>query len=181
MIRSTVSIFKCTSSGSSDVSPCATVLSVHRILFISSDGMYLLLYYPFPPPSPGGHRPAVSLILILLDMAYKLNHTVFSVWWLISLSIISSSFICVVTCVRISFFQGLEIFQCGLPWWLSGKESTDLGSIPGSERSPGEGNGNPLQYSCMGNPMDRGAWQAAVQEVAKESDTTWLLNNKTVL
>ena len=52
----------------------------------------------------------------------------------------------------------------GLPRWLSGKESAcqagDTGSIPGSERSPGQGNGNPLQYSCLGNPMDRGAWQA---------------------
>ena len=38
----------------------------------------------------------------------------------------------------------------------------DLGSIPGSGRSPGEGNGNPLQYSCLENPMDRGAWQATV-------------------
>ena len=43
----------------------------------------------------------------------------------------------------------------------------DLGSIPGSGRSPGEGNGNPLQYSCLENPMDRGAWQAAVHGVAK--------------
>ena len=43
----------------------------------------------------------------------------------------------------------------------------DVGSIPGSERRPGEGNGNPLQYSCLENPMDRGAWQATVHEVAK--------------
>ena len=48
----------------------------------------------------------------------------------------------------------------------------DLGSIPGSGRSPGEGNGNPLQYSCLGNPMDRGAWRTSVHEVEKESDTT---------
>ena len=41
----------------------------------------------------------------------------------------------------------------------------DAGSIPGSGRSPGEGNGNSLQYSCLGNPMDRGAWWAAVHEV----------------
>ena len=39
--------------------------------------------------------------------------------------------------------------------------------IPGSGRSSGEGSGNPFQYSCLGNPMDRGAWQAAVREVAK--------------
>ena len=43
----------------------------------------------------------------------------------------------------------------------------DLGSIPGSGRSPGEGNGNPLQYSCLENPMDRGAWAAIVQKAAK--------------
>ena len=43
----------------------------------------------------------------------------------------------------------------------------DLGLIPGSGRSPGEGNGNPLQYSCLENPMDRGAWQATVHGVAK--------------
>ena len=48
----------------------------------------------------------------------------------------------------------------------------DAGSIPGLGRSPGEGNGNPLQYSCLENPMDRGAWQAAVHGVAKELDTT---------
>ena len=43
----------------------------------------------------------------------------------------------------------------------------DLGSIPGSGRFPGEGNGNPLQYSCLENPMDRGAWQATVHRVPK--------------
>ena len=46
------------------------------------------------------------------------------------------------------------------------------GSIPRVERSPGEGNGNPLQYFYLENPMDRGAWQATVLEVKKESDTT---------
>ena len=48
----------------------------------------------------------------------------------------------------------------------------DLGSTPGLGRSPAEGNGNPLQYSCPGNPMDRGAWQAAVHGVTKKSDMT---------
>ena len=47
----------------------------------------------------------------------------------------------------------------------------DLGSIPALGRFLGEGNGNPLQYSCMGNPMDRGAWQTTVHGIA-ESDTT---------
>ena len=44
------------------------------------------------------------------------------------------------------------------------------GSIPGSGRSPGEGNGNPLQYSHLGNPMDRGTWQAIVQGVSRVRD-----------
>ena len=48
----------------------------------------------------------------------------------------------------------------------------DMGLIPESGRSPGEGNDNPLQYSCLGNPMDRGAWWATVHGVTKESDTT---------
>ena len=59
-----------------------------------------------------------------------------------------------------------SIRNIGLPQWLSGKESTcnvaDMGSIPGSGRYPEEGHGNPLQYSCLENPMDRGAWRAAV-------------------
>ena len=69
----------------------------------------------------------------------------------------------------------------GLPWWFSGKESAcnagDTDLIPGLGRSPGEGNGNPLQYSCLGNTMSRRAWGATVYGVAKESDTTERLNN----
>ena len=53
----------------------------------------------------------------------------------------------------------------------------DAGLIPLSERSPREGNGNPLQYSCPGNPMDRRAWQATVHGAAKELHTTLRLNN----
>ena len=48
----------------------------------------------------------------------------------------------------------------------------DVGSVPGLGRSPGEGNGKPLQYSCLEKPMDREAWRATVQGVTKESDRT---------
>ena len=51
-------------------------------------------------------------------------------------------------------------------------DTGDTGLIPRSGRSPGGGNGNPLQCSCLGNSMDRGAWQATVHRVAKESDMT---------
>ena len=62
------------------------------------------------------------------------------------------------------------------PGGSDGKESAcntrDPGLIPVSGRSPGEGHGNPLQYSFLGNPMDRGAWWASVHGVPEESDTT---------
>ena len=58
-----------------------------------------------------------------------------------------------------------------LPWWLSGNESAcnagDSGLIPGLGGSPGEGNGNPVWYSCLENPMDRRTWQGVVHGVAK--------------
>jgi len=53
----------------------------------------------------------------------------------------------------------------------------DSGLIPGLGRSPGEGNGKQLQYSYLENPLDRGAWRAAVHGVTKESDMTEQLNN----
>ena len=49
----------------------------------------------------------------------------------------------------------------------SAGDARETSSIPGSGRSPGEGNGNPLQYSCLKNPMDRGAWQATVHGITK--------------
>ena len=56
---------------------------------------------------------------------------------------------------------------CFVHFVSSAWNAGDPGLIPGSGRSPGEGNGNPLQYSCLENPLDRGAWQATVHGVAK--------------
>ena len=65
-----------------------------------------------------------------------------------------------------------------LPWWLIRQriclQCRDPGSIPGSERCPGEGNGYSLQYSCLENSMDRGAWRAVVHGVTRSQ--TWLHN-----
>ena len=74
--------------------------------------------------------------------------------------------------------QELQVLDLVAPWYVGSwaslvaqKASTcdvgDLVSVPGSGRSPGEGNGNSLQYSCLGNPMDGGAWWATVHGVAK--------------
>ena len=69
----------------------------------------------------------------------------------------------------------LLLLTSGLPRWLSGKEFACQGRThkfdPWVEKIPWTRNGNPLQYACRGNPMDRGAWQAIVHWVA-ESDTT---------
>ena len=68
----------------------------------------------------------------------------------------------------------MHVCGCGFPRGSAGTESAciagdtgDTGSIPGLGRSPGEGNGNPLQYSCLESPMDRGAWRSKVHGVAK--------------
>ena len=66
-----------------------------------------------------------------------------------------------------------------LPWWLSGKEYTcqcrEPGFNPWLGRSPGEGNGEPLHYSCLGNPTDRRSLEGCFHGVTKESDMTWWL------
>ena len=70
-----------------------------------------------------------------------------------------------------NLFKDHTLYHAVFPHSSVGKESAcisrDLGSIPGLGRSPGEGNGNPLQYSCLENSMDRGAWQAIVHGVAR--------------
>ena len=72
-------------------------------------------------------------------------------------------------------YHNLLGFPGGSEVKVSASNAGDPGSIPGSGRSPGEGNGNPLQYSCLENPMDGGAWYATVQWGRKESDTIeWL-------
>ena len=66
--------------------------------------------------------------------------------------------------IYIYIYTHTHIFPGGFPDGSDGKESAynvgDLGLIPGAGRSPGEGHGNPLQYSCLENPIDRGAWQS---------------------
>ena len=83
------------------------------------------------------------------------------------------------TIVLLSVFMNL-----GFPGGLAVKnqptnagDTGDTGLIPGSGRSPGEGSDNPLQYSCLGNPMNRGAWPATVHRITKQWDRTKQPNN----
>ena len=78
--------------------------------------------------------------------------------------------------LNVSHRVGTQCFLGGFPGGSVVKtlpaNAGDVGLIPGSRKSPGEENGNPLQYSCLGNPMDRGAWQATIHGVTKELDMT---------
>ena len=73
-----------------------------------------------------------------------------------------------------TLFRGSD-FPCGSDGKVSAYNAGDLGSIPGSGRSPGEGNGNPLQYSCLENPMDRGDWWV-IKSRTRLSDFTFTLH-----
>ena len=73
--------------------------------------------------------------------------------------------VCVYVCVHTHWAsQGELVVKNPL---ANAGDPRDTGSIPGSGRSPGGGHGNPLEYSCLDNPMDRGAWQATVHGVTK--------------
>ena len=82
------------------------------------------------------------------------------------------------------FFLALTISQDSFLGGSAVKKSTcnagDAGSIPGLRRCPGGGNGNPLQYSCLENSMDRGAWWNTVHGAVKESDTTEKINRTSI-
>ena len=74
-----------------------------------------------------------------------------------------------------SGLQSVHAVAKNLP--ANARDAGDTGSISGSGRCPGEGNGNPFQYPCLGNPMDTGAWWATVHGVTKASPMTEQLNN----
>ena len=124
---------------------------------------YLISLLPFLPPNsffrqqsewPFKHaRPSFPCLKLLNDLPSHFQPSPNLLLWLWVLADLVSGLL------------------CGLPCSSVGKESAcnagDLGSIPRSGRCPGEGNGNPLQCSCQGNPMGRGAWRAAVHGVAR--------------
>ena len=116
-------------------------------------------------------EPTENIILL------KLNHYCKFFFLLLHFSVLTQQllssdyifFLSIVFCIL-----SLGIWHQGLPWWLSSNDlpanAGDACLISGSGMSPGGGNDNPLQYSCLENPTDRGAWWATVHGVAKESD-----------
>ena len=115
----------------------------------------------------------MQILTILITLIYE--HRIFYLFMSSSVSFIKDmwfsiyrSFISLIKCIYWDFPGGISgkelAFQC--------RKLRDPGSIPGSGRSPGEGHGNPLQYSCLEKPMDRGALQAMVCRVTK--GWTWL-------
>ena len=74
---------------------------------------------------------------------------------------------CVSRCTFLHIVYSLMGFPGGSDGKVSARNAGDPGSIPGPGKPPREGNGNPLQYSCLGNPMDRGTWWVTVHGVAK--------------
>ena len=125
----------------------------YKYTYISS----LLTLAPIPPqqPSPLGHHRAPNWVPCTKQLLPA--SCLFYTQWYIHVN------------TTFSFVPPSPSLR--LLWGLNGKESTcnagDAGSIPRSEGSPGGGHSNPLQYSCLKDPMDRGVWWAAVHGVAK--------------
>ena len=101
--------------------------------------------------------------------------------WILFLSVLQNHSMLNVMMYHNLYWAKLNL---GLLWWLSGKESAcsvgDPGSIPGLRISPGGGHGNSLQYSCLENSMDRGAWRVTVHRVGTELDMTEVTKQKQI-
>ena len=124
--------------------------------------------------------PPLALFLVMLPKAQLTSHCRMSgSRWVITPSWLSRSLKSVLFfCVFSSSVYSCYLFLiCDFASGSDSKESAynveDLGLIPGLGRSPGGGNGNPFQYSCLENPMDRGTWQAAVHGIAKSFGHDW--------
>ena len=100
----------------------------------------------------------MSTSICFIDM-----HFSFILYHLIKLPVFIYVCVCVCVCVYTGFPSGSVMKNPP----ANARDTRNAGLIPGWWRSPGERNGNPLQYSCLGNPMDRGAWQVIVHRVTK--------------
>ena len=138
---------------------------LHKISFTALKNPCVPFTHPSPHPIPPHHPHNPLAATDLFTVYFLLKFCLFQ-----NVTELESYSISLFRFASFTWHYTFRVHQ-----WLSGKESTcntaDEGLIPGSGRSPGGGNGNPLQYSCLENAMDRGAWRAIVHGVA-ESDTT---------
>ena len=135
-------------------------------------GSHFLLQRSFPTlglnPSP----------LHCRQIHYPLSHQGSQMYMYIDWNMCIYAYICVCVCVYtqvcvacvslcVCVYVGFPGSSVGKEFFCNAGDTGDMGFIPGSERSPGEVNGSPLHYSCLENPMDRGAWWATVHGVSK--------------
>ena len=168
------------------------IWQIDTVLIITSKNSSITHKVPswgqFLPPTPPGEitaLPSVTIFFPFLKVHTNgiIHYTIFRAWHLSS-SMMFLRFIHVIACIgNIPFYCWAVALCMGEPVWASlvaqtwknlpATQETQVQS-PGLVDFPGEGNGNPLQYSCLENPMDRGSWQATVDGVTKS--WTWLSN-----
>ena len=122
--------------------------AAHRISFVNGYSMFPVVWVSYPTVT------GVFLSHVVLNILSRIN------MWISNTSV-------PLTWNYVLINELYKIKAGGSDGKESACNAGDQGSVPGSGRSPGEGNGNPLQYSCLENSMDRGAWQATVHGVAK--------------
>ena len=146
---------------------CTITLLIHELKPFLKDGYFSIGSLIVYAESPSKSLPVTSVMRRQFSWSFPIWG---EAWFLILQSHGLSEN---TTLMDIAHFTNLSQFRfsSGLPWWLrwwrSACKAGDLGLIPGSGRSPGEGNGYPVQNSCLENSMDRGAWWAIVHAIAK--------------
>ena len=154
-----------------DLCQCARSLSLSRSLSLFPPPLYPQSFFPLLF-FPGGSCALLVSIRFFQKasnqhpLGWDLPMAVVALWDARTLGGFELSSLVSTEMPWVFFLMTLRI---GLPWWFGSKDSTcnagdagDLGLISGSGISPGRGHSNPLQYSCLENPMDRGAWRATV-------------------
>ena len=158
-----------------DAMACSPLLFI-SVLIMMCFGMVFLCLGFIELPRSRGNEIWKSLVLISLH--------IFSACSLLQ----GFQFTCMLGLLKLSrssqMLFAFSFFSLGVPGGSVAENppasAGDASLIPGLGRFPGEGNGDPHQYSCLENPMDKEAWWATVHRVSKGSDTTWGLNNNNI-
>ena len=145
------------------------LIFIQMFSFLSSPFLFLLLQFHVPVDCHMFSHSSVMLCPFLKLLSLCVS------FWLISIVMSLNSFIFPYIISNLCYFYPVWVFPIDSVVKNPLTNAGDAGSIPGSGRPPGGGNGNPLQYSWLGNPVDRGAWWATVHGVSKNQ--IWLNNS----